>query len=128
MVSGFFCWALRWRARRALEIDEFDGAGVGIADIGAAADEYAGAAILFLENLLASGRQALQRLVVDVRCHTEGGMDLVPAGGVLRDRIFGKSQIEEIIAGPHEDNAIGAADFGKAEHLRVKFFPAIKFF
>src|ERR1700731_2528897 len=99
----FFCWALRWRAGRALEIDEFDDVAVGIADISAAADEHAGAAILFLENLDALGRQALQRLVVDLRRHLERRMDLVPASGILRDRIFGKSQIEEIIAGPHED-------------------------
>src|ERR1700686_2001837 len=103
----FFCSALRLRARRALEIDEFDDVAVGIADIGAAADEHAGAAILFLENLHAFGRQALQRLVVDLRRHTKSGMYLVPAGGILRDRIFGKSQIEEIIAGAHEDDAIG---------------------
>src|SRR6202161_1250829 len=98
----FFCWALRGRAGRALEIDEFDDVAVGIADIGAAADEHAGAAILFLENLDASGRQALQRLVVDLRRHPKRGMDFVPAGGILRDRIFRKSQVEEIIAGPHE--------------------------
>src|ERR1700683_5107835 len=113
MASGFFCWALRRRARRALEIDEFDDVAVGIADIGAAADEHAGAAILLLENLDASGRQALQRLVVDLRRHPKRGMNLVPAGGILGDRIFRKSQIEEIIARPHEDDTLGAADFAE---------------
>src|SRR6202451_774026 len=86
----FFCWALRWRAGRALEIDEFDDVAVGIADVGAAADEHAGAAILFLENLDATGRQALQRLVVDLRRYLERRMNLVPAGGILGDRIFRK--------------------------------------
>src|SRR6202045_815510 len=33
--SGFFCWDLRLRAGRALEIDEFDDVAVGIAYIGA---------------------------------------------------------------------------------------------
>src|SRR5258708_29666230 len=90
----FFPLIATLRAGRALEIDEFDDVAVGIADIGAAADEHAGAAILFLENLHAFGRQAFQRLVVDVRRPPQGGTDFVPAGGVLRDRSFRKCQIE----------------------------------
>src|ERR1700676_3286366 len=117
----FFCWTLRRGAGRALEIDEFDDVAVGIADIGAAADEYAGAAILFLENLHAFGRQACQRLVVYLRRHSKSRMYLAPAGSILRNRIFGKSQIEEIIAGPHEDDAIGAADLREAEDLGIEF-------
>ena len=38
-------------------------------------------------------------------------MDLVPAGGIVRDRVFGKSEIEIVVAGSHENDAIGAADF-----------------
>src|SRR5580704_6582443 len=122
----FFCWALRGRAGRALEIDEFDDVAVGIADIGAAADEHAGAAILFLENLNAFGRQALQRFVVDLRRHLECRMYFVPAGGILRDRILGKRQIEEIIARAHEDDAVGAGDFAEAEDLGIEFLRAIQ--
>src|ERR1700676_2818703 len=118
----FFCWTLRRGAGRALEIDEFDDIAVGIADIGAAADEYAGTAILFLENLHAFGRQALQRLVVDLRRHLERRMNLMPAGGILRDGIFGNRQIEEIFARPHEDDAVGTSDFAEAEDLGVEFF------
>ena len=53
-------------------------------------------------------------------------MDFVPAGGIERDRIFRKREIEEIVAGTHEDDALGAADLLEAEHFGIEFFRAIQ--
>src|SRR5579871_854631 len=123
---GCRCCRRRCRRRGALQIDELDDVAVGIADIGAAADEHAGLAVLFLEDFDALFGQALDRVVVGLRRDLERGVDLVAAAGVERDRVLRIGQIEKIAAGAQEHDALGAADFLEAEQLGVEFFGAVE--
>jgi hypothetical protein len=58
----------------------------------------------------------------------EGGVDFVAALGIKCDRILRIGEIEEVVAGAHEDDAIGAADFLEAEHFGIEFFRTIEVF
>src|SRR5579863_6452146 len=80
------CGILLCPCRCAFEIDELDDVAVGIADIGAAADEHAGLAVLFLEDLDALAGQRLDRRFVDFGRNAERRMDLMLAFGIERDR------------------------------------------
>ena len=53
-------------------------------------------------------------------------MDFVPAGAIERDRIFRKREIEIIVAGAHENDALGAADLLEPEQFAVEFFRPVQ--
>ena len=120
------CNLLPFRHRAALQVHDLDHVAVGIVEIGAAALEGALAAVLFLDDRDAFFGEEFLGVVVFLRRHAKGGVDVVLVLAVRIDRILRIGQHEVVVAAGHEHHVVVAPDAVEAENFLVEFFRAVE--